>query len=229
MSSISVVIPARNAEAYLGEALDSILAQTHAPAEVIVVDDGSEDRTAEIAGSYGEPVRVIAMNERNTGVVRNAGVHASFGEFVAFLDADDLWEPRWLELALEALERASLRLSVAVGMVREFLSPEISAEEGGRLRVLTELRRATLAAGILVPRATLDRVGGFDAEHVGAEFSDWLLRARDLGVAELHVDEHTLNRRVHLANSTLVNPEVVRDHLFALKASLDRRRAQGAL
>jgi len=94
-STISVVIPAYNAERYLEQTLESVFAQTCLPLEVIVVDDGSTDGTAEIAARY--PVRLI--HQQNGGIcsARNAGVRASAGTWVAFLDSDDIWFPDKLE------------------------------------------------------------------------------------------------------------------------------------
>ena len=86
MSSISVIIPAYNAEKYIGEAIESALNQTRPAAEIIVVDDGSTDGTAAVAEKFGSPVRLI-RNPENLGVgaSRNRGVQASRGEYVAYL------------------------------------------------------------------------------------------------------------------------------------------------
>ncbi len=90
--SISVVVPCFNREAFLGETLESALAQTRAALEIIVVDDGSSDRSVEIAKSY--PVRVIEMDgNRGISATLNAGIHAAKGDLVALLDSDDLWQP----------------------------------------------------------------------------------------------------------------------------------------
>jgi glycosyltransferase involved in cell wall biosynthesis len=96
--SISVIIPAYNAEKYLGEAIESALNQTRPAKEIIVVDDASTDRTVEIARGFGERVTVL-VNEKNSGpgFSRNAGVAASTGDYLAFLDADDKWLPGHLE------------------------------------------------------------------------------------------------------------------------------------
>ncbi len=94
---VSVVIPALNMEAYLGECLESVFTQTYSRYEVIVVDDGSTDQTAEVALQYGPRVRLIRQAHRGTAAARNAGVRAARGDLVAFLDADDVWLPAYLE------------------------------------------------------------------------------------------------------------------------------------
>jgi len=93
---VSVVIPAYNYAHYLAEAVDSVLAQTYAPVELIVVNDGSTDGTRELLAGYGD--RIVAIHQGNQGLsaARNTGVRRASHEFVAFLDADDVWEPEKL-------------------------------------------------------------------------------------------------------------------------------------
>jgi glycosyltransferase involved in cell wall biosynthesis len=100
--TVSVVIPCYNAASFLREALESALAQTHPPDEVIVVDDGSTDNSADIAGAFGLPVRVIRQANQGESVARNRGIEEARSEWVAFLDADDVWRPTKLERQLAA-------------------------------------------------------------------------------------------------------------------------------
>lgn len=104
MTSVSVVIPAYNASPFLRETLASALAQTHRPLEVIVVDDGSTDDTAAIAESFGPPVRVIRQPNQGESVARNRAIDEAAGEWIAFLDADDLWKPEKLAAQLALAE-----------------------------------------------------------------------------------------------------------------------------
>ncbi|MFO0842697.1 MAG: glycosyltransferase family 2 protein [Gemmataceae bacterium] len=89
--TISVVIPCYNGANYLREAIDSVLSQTRPVLEVIVVDDGSTDDSFAIAESYGAPVRVIRQPNQGESVARNRGIDEAKGDWIAFLDADDLW------------------------------------------------------------------------------------------------------------------------------------------
>jgi GT2 family glycosyltransferase len=98
---VSIVVPCYNAERYVGEALDSALAQTHAPVEVIAVDAASTDGTRAVLRRYADRVRIIKVEAgRGPGGARNAGLCVAKGEFVQFLDADDLLEPEKVETAL---------------------------------------------------------------------------------------------------------------------------------
>ena len=102
---ISVIIPAYNAAKWIGETLDSVLAQTYPALEVLVVDDGSTDATAEVVRGYGERVRLIEKPNGGHASARNLGIRLAQGEYVAFVDADDLWNPRKLELQVNCLQQ----------------------------------------------------------------------------------------------------------------------------
>ena len=102
--AVSIIVPCYNAGSFLRETLDSTLRQTVAAAEVILVDDGSTDDSAAIAESYGPPVRVIRQANQGESVARNAGLAAARGEYIVFLDADDVLAPGLLEAQLHSLE-----------------------------------------------------------------------------------------------------------------------------
>ena len=97
LPSISVVIPCYNGAAFLAETLGSIAGQTYPPLEVIVIDDGSMDDSAAIAGRFGPLVRVVRQANQGESVARNRGIDEAKGDWIALLDADDVWEPAKLE------------------------------------------------------------------------------------------------------------------------------------
>ena len=102
---ISVVIPAYNAEKHIARAIDSVLAQTRPADEVIVIDDGSSDATAEVVRSYGDKIMFIQQENAGASVARNTGIKAATGDWIAFLDADDEWLPNKLQLQVSQLKR----------------------------------------------------------------------------------------------------------------------------
>ena len=105
MPRVSVVIPLYQTEIYIEQALRSVLAQTFDDFEVLVIDDGSRDRGPEIARSFSDPrVKVISQENRGLAGARNSGIRLAVGEFVALLDADDLWEPEKLECHVRQLD-----------------------------------------------------------------------------------------------------------------------------
>jgi glycosyltransferase involved in cell wall biosynthesis len=101
LPSVSVVIPSYNYGRFIAAAIDSALGQTHRPLEIIVVDDGSTDDTFEQLQAYRDRVCVIQQKNRGPSAARNAGISAARGEWIAFLDADDIWFPNKLQLQME--------------------------------------------------------------------------------------------------------------------------------
>ncbi len=104
MPRVSVIIPLYNAAATIARAIDSVLAQTFTDYEIVCVDDGSTDDSGAMLAKYGERVRVVPQQNRGTSAARNLGVRASGGEYLAFLDADDIWRADKLERTVAALD-----------------------------------------------------------------------------------------------------------------------------
>lgn len=212
--SVSTIIPAYNAERYLGEAIESVLGQSQPPGEIVVVDDGSEDGTAEVAARY--PVRLISKPNEGIGATLNRGVEESTGEVLTFLDADDLWTPRKLELQLAVLQGGH---DLVFGHVEQFLSPELtqgSAPEGAA--------PGHLLGSLMVGRQTFLKVGSLATQWRVGEFLDWLARARELGLSSVTLAEVVLRRRIHTTNQGIRHKDARGDYARILKAALDRRR-----
>jgi glycosyltransferase involved in cell wall biosynthesis len=216
---VSVVIPAYNGASFLAEALDSVLGQTRPPEEVVVVDDGSTDGTAAVAARYGAPVLVHRQANRGIGAARNAGVALTSGDHIAFLDADDLWEPRKLERQLELLAKDP-DLEIVFGHLAEF-----RAGPGEERGPLGPARPGPLAVTMLVRREAMDRVGTFPEDVVLSEFLIWLGRARQLGLREAMLPDVLVARRVHGSNNGVVNRRAIEEYPRVFKELLDRRRA----
>ena len=221
----SVVITAWNRAGTLGETLESALAQTRAPCEILVVDDGSTDGTARIAESFGAPVRLLRREHGGMAAALNTGVAAAGGDVVAFLDSDDLWLPEKLELQLAALE-SDPGLDIVYGWAELFACPTLSAAERARIRIPPKPVEA-LGTSCLAVRATaLERVGSFAAFQ--GTVLDWLNRARELACRRHRVDAVLVRRRVHRDSMNWQEREELRrSYLDVAKAALDRRRGAG--
>jgi glycosyltransferase involved in cell wall biosynthesis len=194
--TISVVIPTYNTAPLVVEAIDSALAQTLPPLEIVVVDDGSTDDTEARLASYGG--RITYVRQPNAGVssARNRGLGLARGEFVAFLDADDAWHPRKLELQADRL-----RADPGLGMLgtRAYLLPlarGATVDVGDERAPLEEVSWERLAvknyfcaSSVTVRRSVLDRVGVFDTALNGNEDRDlWLRIAAVSRAANLPLD-----------------------------------------
>jgi glycosyltransferase involved in cell wall biosynthesis len=220
---ISVIIPVYNGEKYLAEAIESALAQTYAPLEVIVIDDGSTDASAQIAKQYS-PVRYAAQTNCGISASRNRGVQLAQGEFFAFLDADDIWLPNKLALQTRALA-ANANLGMVFGYAQEFISPELATEVANRIQCEPEPRPGVLPSATLVRREAYAQIGDFEARWKAGEFANWILRANEVEVMYRVIPELVVRRRLHTANNGIRNREEFNDYARMIKASLDRRRA----
>jgi glycosyltransferase involved in cell wall biosynthesis len=220
--TVGVVIPAFNAERFLAQALDSVLSQTYPVADILVVDDGSTDGTDALATAHSPRVRVERQDNAGIGAARNRGLEMVHGDIVAFLDADDLLTPSSIACRIELLTRRP-EVELVFGQVvrfRELLD--------GVPVAIDEPLPAHLPGVMLLRRDALTRVGPFPTETHVAEGLDWLLRARELPLNEVTLDEQVVWRRVHGENNSLRHRAQIGEFAHALKASLDRRRAADA-
>jgi glycosyltransferase involved in cell wall biosynthesis len=220
---ISTITPVLNTEKYIGEAVDSILAQTRPADEIIVVDDGSTDGTPAILHSYGDRIRVIRQDNAGQPSALNAGVAAATGDAFAFLDADDLWMPDKLRLQEEALT-GQPELDAVFGGVEQFPSPEIPPEVARTFDVPEGVRPGISKITLLVRRTALERVGGFDGAAV-ADFVEWYSRATALGFRAEVLPMLLGRRRHHRGNMGRTRRAAQGDDILrSLKQSLDLRR-----
>jgi glycosyltransferase involved in cell wall biosynthesis len=220
---VSVMIGAYNAEPYLGEAIESVFAQTHEPRELIVVDDGSEDGTGGVARAYGDRLLFVRQERGGNGAARNRAVEEARGDYFAFLDADDRFTPRKLELQLEALH-ADPELDMAFGHVQEFVSPELPPEVQAQIRPPAPVSPWTAPNLMLIRRTAFERVGPFAIDLRVGVTVDWLARAQEAGLKSLVLPEVVLERRLHTGNNGLREADARSQYLHVLKASLERRR-----
>jgi len=222
--NVSVVIPVRDGRRYLGEAIASIHAQTVEPLEILVIDDGSTDGSAELAAAAG--ATVIRRAPEGPGAARNAGAQAARGEALAFLDADDLAAPDRLELQLRALTDPGT--AVVAGRMVQFLTPERADELRGRFDCPDEPSHSFTAGTLLIRRETFLAGGGLNASLSGGEMIDWVQRVRGTGSAVAMIDAIVLRRRIHGDNLSLQREALHAGYLATARAAIERRRAEAA-
>jgi glycosyltransferase involved in cell wall biosynthesis len=229
---ISCIVPVYNGERYLAEALDSILAQTYRPLEILVVDDGSTDRTPEVIAGYGSAARTLHQPNAGPAAARNRGIAAASGAFLAFLDADDRWHPAKLERQMMRFA-ARPELDASVTLAQNYWIPELQAEaERHRDRRYSQPVPGYVCQTLLARRALFEAIGEFDSltynrEHPLGEDNDWFLRAREHGAVIELLPEVLLQRRLHLSNLSHHRRDELPDILLdVVKKALDRRRAR---
>jgi glycosyltransferase involved in cell wall biosynthesis len=184
--SVSVVIPTFNCGRFLGQALDSVLAQSVRPAEIIVVDDGSTDDTAARLAPYRAHIRYVRQDNQGVSAARNNGVDRATGDLVAFLDADDVWHPGKLELQLRALADNP---GLALLGTRTFdwpatAFPALGDRPAGVVRRVAwhdlVVRNEIATSSVVVRRDVLRCAGRFDTQMQGPEDRDLWLRVAEL-------------------------------------------------
>ncbi|MFC1849852.1 glycosyltransferase family 2 protein [candidate division CSSED10-310 bacterium] len=220
---VSVIIPIYNCKNYLGDAVESILAQTYQPVEIIVVDDGSTDGSALVIEQYDE-VRCIQQSHSGAGTARNQGIRTAQGNFLAFLDADDLWNRDKLSLQMDVLLNRD-DLDMVFGHIKQFYSPELDGLMKKRIFSFADETLPGYSCGtLLIKRESFLRVGYFDPKWRRGEFIDWLTRARDKGLSSLLLPQVLMKRRLHSSNLGIREPQSKIDLTKIIKAKLDRRR-----
>lgn len=192
---VSVVIPTYNRAELLAAALDSVLAQTLQCFEIIVVDDGSTDQTEDLLRGYAKDLRYVRIEHCGLlGRVRNAGLKIARGDYVAFLDSDDLWTPEKLAYQLDVLEREP-NVGIVCSNAQVLRCGEsgpsglyLGLDQGRSGRVLEELLvdNFIIASSAIVRRSVLNRTGFFTEERLLRGIEDYDLWLRVASISEVH-------------------------------------------
>ncbi len=229
--SVSVIIPTYNRRAYVQEAIESVLAQTYTDYEIIVIDDGSTDGTAEaLREQYGDRIRYEWQENQGVSAARNHGIELACGKYIAFLDSDDLWCPEKLEKQIAYLERHP-----STGMVfseawvidskgtlvsTSKLNEAISAESLS-LESLCYENHINVPSSVVVDKGIIETAGGFDHSMSQGEDYDLFLRARvhtSVGI----VREPLTAYRVHSEGASNPSSQVAERRLRAHLLALDK-------
>jgi glycosyltransferase involved in cell wall biosynthesis len=228
VETVSVVIPAYNCARYLPETIESALSQTLPPLEVIVIDDGSTDDTAELLGHYEGRIRYIRQRNMGISAARNAGIRVARGSLIAFLDADDIWFPSMLARQCEALSRTGAGVAHTgfynwVSTTGEKVTParDNSVFDGNCYRKFFWNETGNPASAFMVRSSCFDTVGLFDEEIPGGCCEDlemWTRIARRFPFA--YIGEPLLLRRQHDSNITRHSERIAEGYFWAKKRAL---------
>lgn len=210
-ATVSVIVPVFNGERFLADALGSVVAQGYAPLELLVVDDGSTDGSADLAARFARDraeARLLRQPaRRGPAAARNAGLRAACGELITFLDADDLMTPGRLRFQVDYLAKHPA-VDVVVGTQRIHVDPGV--DRPGWLEWLQDGRPLHYQMSMMARRRVFDLVGGFDESFQLGEDTEWMYRAHEARVSAALVDRVLLVRRIHGANLTYATAEIRR-------------------
>ncbi|MEA3446548.1 MAG: glycosyltransferase, partial [Bacteroidota bacterium] len=211
-------------ESFIADAINSVLAQKYHPLELIVIDDGSTDKTQQVAKTFGDKIIYIRQENKGVASARNKGIKLVKSKFVAFIDADDLWTNNKLEQQLDIFATKP-DSEIVIGFTQRIpvTMNAISAEQEPNPKVLLLYNLGCT----LIRKSVFDKIGNFDEDLLLSEDTDWFFRAMEANIPiELHRDI-VQYYRFHQNNIT---NDKKRDHLYQIKAykkSLDRRRKSG--
>jgi glycosyltransferase involved in cell wall biosynthesis len=224
--SISVLTPVYDGARFLADALASARAQTWPAAEIIVVDDGSRDDSAAIAAAT-PGVTCIRAVHAGVAAARNRALAAAHGDFIAFLDADDLWTADKLEVQVgHMLEHPELGFTFTAQEV--MLEPGVARPFWLRAADIGRPLPFIGTGSMVMRRSVFELVGSFDIARQSAEDTDWVVRAIAAAVPMALLPHPLLRRRIHGANLSADLPLHQRELFALLRAQIARRRARPA-
>jgi glycosyltransferase involved in cell wall biosynthesis len=214
---ISVIVPVFNGAQFLQAAIESVLTQSVKELEILIVDDGSEDHSLEIAGSFSDP-RISMLHQRRSGpaAARNNGLRSGRGKFFAFVDADDIWPPGKLAWQIDHLHGSS-RVGISLGAVQHFVGDPMNPVGG--------LLKSYQFGAAVIRRELIDQIGLLDESLQLGEDLDWFMRAKDMGMAPYYKHETALYYRVQNSGSLTHGKDLQARQVFNVihKALLRRR------
>ena len=220
---VSVIIPVFNRERFIKAAIESALNQTYPATEILVIDDGSTDHTAEVVKGFNGRLRYVYSENAGPAAARNKGLELAKGRFIAFLDSDDIWPADKLNIQMQyMLDHPEIQYTI--GQVNYFLESGTVPPPGFRKELLEGPRVGRLLQAMVARKEVFDVVGSFDAGLRIAEDVDWFCRAKDLDVYMAVVQEIVVEIRVHGTNLALNSAQTNSTLLRVLKQSVQRSK-----
>lgn len=174
--AVSVIIPTYNTATYIGQAIESVLAQTHLPHEVIVIDDGSVDDTESVVKNFDGNIRYMYQENHGPSHARNRGIEIATGNYVAFIDADDVWLPEHLSYHVDQFKKFE-NLDISVGFTCELEFDKASNVDLQKAKKNSILHLSLCTS--LIRKSVFDDVGFFDEDLIMGEDTDWFLKAKE--------------------------------------------------
>lgn len=210
---VTVIIPVYNGGKFLEEALQSVFDQTYQNIEIVVVDDGSTDNTAEIAQSFSQ-VHYIYQENQGVSVARNTAISRAGGEYIAFLDADDIWMPDKLSIQIEYM-LGNPEFRITTTDKTNFLEPGTQLPNHLKQIDNWESMEENIPSMMMVHHSVFKEIGYYSPDYKASEDTEWIWRAMDAKIPIKKIEKNLVRRRLHGSNLSWV---MVKDH----KANLMR-------
>jgi glycosyltransferase involved in cell wall biosynthesis len=222
--TVSCIVPVFDGERHLAEALQSVLDQTHPASEILAVEDGSTEGSSAVVARYDGRVRYLWKEHGGPASARNFGVSVATGEYVAFIDQDDLWHREKLERQLACFAEDP-HLELCFAHVERFWEPALQAERDA----YRDHGRGGRVAGYSTPtllarRSAFERVGPLNVDLRFGDATEWTLRAIDAGLRMRMLPDTLLYHRMHESNLTRQREASKAEFVRIVRSTLARRR-----
>lgn len=226
MKLVSIIIPTYNGVNYLENALQSALSQTYSNTEIIVINDGSTDQTQSIINKYKNKIISYYQPNKGLGASRNQGVILARGDYISFLDCDDLWVKNKLSLQMIEIEKSFLDPAI-FGFVEQFHCPTLSDNEKNKLSISNDILPGIHAGTLLLSKKRFLEVGFFKETKQVGEFLDWYFKLLNKNIPITVIDKILMLRRIHRNNMGLQKELYSRQaYLAIIKENLDLKRSK---
>ncbi|PSB01602.1 glycosyltransferase family 2 protein [Merismopedia glauca] len=224
---VSVIIPIYNGEMFLAEAIQSLKRQNYQPLEIIVIDDGSTDKTAEIAAQFHPEIRYVYQSNQGPSAARNHGIKLAEGEVIAFLDVDDLWADDVL-LDFTDYLIAHPDVEIVQGLIQQMQREIVNPQENSyTFKPNFQPYQFINLGSALYRKSVFDKVGLFDLALRDNEDTDWFMRAWEQNINKVVIPRVMLFYRKHDGNMTLKQTDLVHFGVIKIyKRHIDRMRSQ---
>lgn len=220
--AVSVVLPVYNGEAHLEETVRSVLNQSYPGIQFIVVDDGSSDRSAEILADYPQ-IDVLRQTNSGVPVARNAGAERSTGEFLCFIDQDDLWHVDKVQKQLDAFATDPELAYCTTGQIW-YLSPGVERPHWCLPEWLDKPVAGFSPSTLMIRRDAFQEAGRFDVTLPVGSDTDFFFRLKDARAKHVQLNEVLVRKRVHVNNQSLARTALRNDIMITLRRSIERQR-----
>lgn len=225
---VSVIIPVYNGEAFLAEAIQSILKQDYQPLEIIIVDDGSTDKTANVAAKFKNVAHYVYQPNNGPSAARNQGIKMAVGNVIAFLDADDLWPEESLKRQLTYLA-TNPEIEIVHGHLQN-MQMEIDKASKNLVEKFGKPRVSFNVGSVVYRKSVFEKIGLFNEDLRYSEDVELLVRVKENGISWMIIDQVTLFYRRYKQSVAAADNEHTLGNMHALslvrilKKSLDKRR-----
>lgn len=226
---VSAIVPVYNGDKFLESTINRIKNQHYHPLEIIVIDDGSTDGTAEVAAKLkdSDSIRYVYQPNRGPAAARNHGIKIAKGEAIAFLDIDDIWSDDKLQIQASYLAD-NPSVDIVQGLIQQITIPEEQSNNPASFEIASKAYQFINLGSAIYRKSVFDKIGLLDETLKYAEDYDWFIRAWENNISKLVLDRVTLFYRKHDRNMTRGKQLVELGFVRIYKKHLDRCRAKGS-